>query len=1245
MLKGFVNKLVSTITRDKVTALAELVWDLETDMARLSDSRLRAKTAEFRNRLAAGESLDDLLPEAFAVVREAGKRTLNQRHFDVQVMGGIALHQGKIIEMKTGEGKTLVSTLPAYLNGLAGKGVHIVTVNDYLARRDADWMGAIYKFLGFTIGVLQHDMDDAVRKEAYRADITYGTNNEFGFDYLRDNLKARLEDCCQRDLNFAIVDEVDNILIDEARTPLIISGPAGTSTEEFRRANALVPHLEREKHYQIDEKARTATLTEEGVERVEQLLNITNLYAPENVNMVHQLYQCLRAHVLFRRDVDYIVESREIIIVDEFTGRKMPGRRYSDGLHQALEAKENLPIQQENQTLASITLQNYFRMYKKLAGMTGTAASEAEEFQKVYGREVAVIPTNEAMVRKDMDDVIYRYQKDKFGAVIEDILRCHDAGRPVLVGTTSVETSELLAIQLKKRGVDGFDVLNAKQHEKEAGIIKHAGRKGAITIATNMAGRGVDIMLGPGVRDLGGLHVIGTERHESRRIDNQLRGRSGRQGDPGSSRFYLSLEDDLVRIFAGDRITGIMDRIGFDEGQTIEHSLITKSIERAQKKVEGQNFEIRKHLLEYDNVMNQQRSAFYAFRRQVLEERLGEGYVLGVARDHVDRMLDDHAPEKKDPREWALDELAREFLYLFGIVLREHADVVWKLDPEELRGELLNFWQKDYAGRTAPELQNALVDLRSENLETIGEKEMAALFQKRIEESLEGLPSDRLRERLDSLESGRLEAMSEKAIREKIMAMLEGKYEKAPVARLKDEIGRRTGEKPGDVDEEALLDEVLALEEADLRELGEGDLKKKYRQMRADKWRSLTAQDLRREIALVEEETREAEGDMRDEIVRMEKERLAHAPLARLQEFLLGFLHEKTVHLPQNELRRQLLERVLDQTRTLPVSDLRREGAELSMRKVRSLSPARLFEKLDALRQAAPAGSDAEALKTLVEEECRVLDPGLIRREARTIHEKYEDRLSKGAQEGMLDILESSDLTAEDLLLQVEEMGGDPETRLPDEMEREIRDFALKDAEGATAEKARSALLSAAGREWEEMPEADLLPKVEALLRERYDVPSFPELREALYWLVVRKYREKRQQIGWDNMRRHERYVILEVADSIWYDYLNAVDHLREGIGLRGYAQRDPLVEYKRESFEMFRNMMETVQVNIVRYLFLFKPSKEALEMDRKRDQKYIISAGGEEKAKTVKRVHKKIGRNDPCPCGSGKKYKKCCGA
>ncbi|MFQ5718948.1 MAG: preprotein translocase subunit SecA [Acidobacteriota bacterium] len=899
MLNSLLSKVIGTKNERELKKLQPLVAavnDLEPQIRQLSDPELAGKTAIFRERIEQGATVDDLLVETFAVAREAGRRALAMRHFDVQLIGGMVLHAGKIAEMKTGEGKTLVATLPVYLNALVGKGVHVVTVNDYLAGRDAEWMGQLYRFLGLTVGTIQHDLDDRQRQEAYNSDVTYGTNNEFGFDYLRDNMKFSLDRYVQRGHHFAIVDEVDSILIDEARTPLIISGPSEDSVGKYGDADKVMAEIirlgakqktqEAEKiitpYYEVDEKTRTAVLTDPGVEEAEKRCGVGNLYDPANMEILHCLEQSLKARTLYERDVHYMVKDGEVVIVDEFTGRLMTGRRWSDGLHQAVEAKEGVKIERENQTLATITFQNYFRMYDKLAGMTGTADTEAAEFDNIYKLEVMVVPTNRPLLRKEYPDLVYRTVREKFNAVAEEIEDCKKRGQPVLVGTVSIEKSEHLATLLKKRGLRDHDVLNAKNHEREAQIVAQAGRVGGVTIATNMAGRGTDILLGGNpeflarsilanrgidfenatpeqlaqateeatattqkehdqVIELGGLHILATERHESRRIDNQLRGRAGRQGDPGSSRFYLSLEDDLMRIFGSDRVSGLMQRLGMEEGVPLEHSMVTRAIERSQKQVEARNFETRKHLLEYDDVMNKQREQIYALRREALSGERTREYVLDRA-----------------------------------------ADIA------------------------------------------------ASLIQS-------GLNLD-------------------------------------------------------------------------------------------------------------------ADSEAREESVREFTSRF---------QSLFGFD---------------------------PVAD----GLDVTQ-------PAEDLEK-------------------------------------------------------------------------------------------------------------------------------------------------------ALVSQVSARYEQKEARVGADLMRQYERYFILNVIDTQWKNHLLAMDHLKEGIGLRGYGQRDPLVEYKRESFDMFGAMKERVEDEIIRYLFLFEPKTEAdLAMERRRQQErareMVFASSGDEGPRPRRRDEKKVGRNAPCPCGSGKKYKKCCGA
>ena len=686
-LLGFLQRLLGNNNAKeikKMRAIADHINEIEPNYVKLSDANLVAKTDEFKRRLQKGETLDDLLPEAFAVVREASKRVLGMRHFDVQLMGGICLHNGNIAEMRTGEGKTLVATLPVYLNALTGKGVHVVTVNDYLATRDSEQMGRLYNFLGLSTGLIVANLDFNQRREAYACDITYGTNNEFGFDYLRDNMVTDVLQMVQRPLNYAIVDEVDSILIDEARTPLIISGPGQRSTDNYYKLAKIVPHLVRDEDYIIDEKQKTIAPTDSGIEKVEKMLGVENLYDAENIELNHLLGASLRAYAMMHRDTDYVVKDGEVVIVDEFTGRLMFGRRYSDGLHQAIEAKEGLKVERESQTLASVTFQNYFRMYEKLAGMTGTAKTEEKEFIDIYGLEVIPIPPNKPLIRIDLPDQIFKTKAAKYRAVVRNAVERHKVGQPLLIGTTSITQSEELSDMLLRAGVP-HNVLNAKHHEKEAEIVANAGQMGMVTIATNMAGRGTDITLGEGVPELGGLAILGTERHESRRIDNQLRGRSGRQGDPGSSQFFLSLEDDLMRIFGADNITGIMDKLGMEEDEPIEHSLITKSIERAQKKVEDHNYNIRKYVLEYDDVMNQQREVLYEQRRRILRNESLRETINEMIDKLVTDAVDAYADEKLYPEEWDYEGLYKHLSQYF---LTE--DIMTPQDMEEYtRQELL----------------------------------------------------------------------------------------------------------------------------------------------------------------------------------------------------------------------------------------------------------------------------------------------------------------------------------------------------------------------------------------------------------------------------------------------------------------------------------------------------------------------------------------------------------------------------
>ncbi len=736
MAKNFLAKIFGTSHEremKRIQPIVDQVNALEEKMKALTDEQLQAQTLKLRERLVKGESLDDILPEAFATCREASLRVLGMRHYDVQIIGGYVLHKGNIAEMRTGEGKTLVATLPVYLNGLSQKGVHVVTVNDYLATRDSEWMGRLYSWLGLTTGIIVHGLNDEERKASYNADITYATNNELGFDYLRDNMKFDLKEYVQRDHNFAIVDECDSILIDEARTPLIISGPAEASTDKYITINKIVPHLKKDIHYTMEEKTKTASLTDEGNAKVEELLKLDNLYDAHNIELLHHVYQALKAHYLYRRDVEYMVKDDEVIIVDEFTGRLMPGRRWSDGLHQAIEAKEGVDVKNENQTLATITFQNFFRMYKKMSGMTGTADTEAVEFKKIYNLDVIVIPTNKKISREDHEDVVYKSVRGKYNAILTDIKECHAKGQPVLVGTVSIEKSEALSALLKKEGIR-HDVLNAKHHEREAEIVAQAGRKSGITIATNMAGRGTDIVLGGNAEIMakkaagdvsedspefatllekfkkqcemdrndvvaaGGLYIMGTERHESRRIDNQLRGRSGRQGDPGASKFYLSLEDDLMRIFNGERMQKLMDMLKMDENEAITHRWVTNSIEQAQRKVEGHHFDVRKNLIEYDDVMNQQRKNIYQMRREILEGKEVQELFRDMLSEVVSTLLDTYVPEKAKSENWNTEGLNNSLALLFGFKLNfETMPLHSEKITEEIKTQVSSIFEKQKA--------------------------------------------------------------------------------------------------------------------------------------------------------------------------------------------------------------------------------------------------------------------------------------------------------------------------------------------------------------------------------------------------------------------------------------------------------------------------------------------------------------------------------------------------------------------
>ncbi len=1010
MISSLIKKLFGTKNARELKRLQPIVVQvnaLEAAMRARSDADLAALTPEFRRRIDRGESLDALLPEAFAAVREVGRRVLDMRHFDVQLIGGAVLHEGTVAEMRTGEGKTLVSTLPAYLNALVGKGVHVVTVNDYLARRDAEWMGRIHNALGLSVGVVVHGITDDERQRAYRSDITYGQNNEFGFDYLRDNMKLSPDRMVQRELHYAVVDEVDSILIDEARTPLIISGPAEQSADLYEKVNALIPRLKLDVDYTVDEKAHSAMLTDQGIERLEQLLGLSNLYDPKNLAWNHHVVQALRAHTLYKKDVNYLVEEGKVVIVDEHTGRKMPGRRWSDGLHQAIEAKEHVEVEEENQTLATVSFQNYFRMYAKVGGMTGTAETEAEELHKIYKLGVLVVPTNKPMIRDDRSDLVYKNEKGKFRAVLEEIEEAHGRGQPVLVGTISVEKSEVISQFLKKKGLP-HSVLNAKFHENEARIVAQAGRKGAITIATNMAGRGTDIVLGGNAEFMareeadpavapdahkevlarirvecaaereqvlaaGGLHILGTERHESRRIDNQLRGRSGRQGDPGSSRFYLSLQDDLLRVFGTERISGILERLGMEEDVPIEHPWVNRSIENAQRKVEGHNFDLRKHLLEYDDVMNQQRKSVYALRRQVLEGR----YELPLT--EAQRKAGELPVVPTTSGEWTRESLAGE-----------------------IRPEISRMLDRFYAPAPVPPPAADGVELP------------------------------------------------------------------APPVRT-------------------------------------------WRQLRGELWRQYGAL--------------------------CDVEKRFEGPRAELEDAAIATISASMI---------QQRERIYD-----------------------------LAERL---------------LSLTLDESC-------------------------------------------------------PARVAPDD--------------------------------WDHTQlEAALAEQFNAKLRSDRSAASRDELASALWTQVEERLLAREKELGVPFFLYFARHFFLEEIDSHWIEHLKAMDHLREGIGLRGYGQKDPKQEYKKEGYTLFAEMMSLITRNVGTKVFRVQIVREetALPEFEHKQRRMVAShasadAGGQSEAHagakpaqssgaaggaarpaavkqaTVRREEPKVGRNDPCPCGNGKKYKKCHGA
>ncbi len=1340
----------------KMDEVVRLINETEPEMRGLSDAQLREETPKFRQQLENGRTLDDILPRAFAVVREVSRRNLNMRHFDVQLKGGIVLHHGKIAEMKTGEGKTLVATLPAYLNALDGKGVHVVTVNDYLAGRDSEWMGRIYRALGLTVGCIQHPLTDDQRQTAYSADITYGTNNEFGFDYLRDNMKYDLADCVQRGFNYAIVDEVDSILIDEARTPLIISGPAEESTDKYYKINRIVPNLRRDLDFQVDEKARTVNLTEEGVEKAEKLLGVGDLFKPQNMDWVHHIYQALKAHLLFKRDADYMVKDGEVVIVDEFTGRLMPGRRYSDGLHQALEAKENVRIERENQTLATITFQNYFRMYQKLAGMTGTAETEAEEFYKIYKLEVTVIPTNKRLIRLSDPDVIYRTEREKYEQVVNEIEELNKRGQPVLVGTVSIEKSEKLSALLNRRGVKKHVVLNAKYHAKEAEIVAQAGRKGAVTIATNMAGRGTDILLGGNpefllrqdLRDrkvdqstlpaqenerlrrhwdevcqaehdevvrLGGLRIVGTERHEARRIDNQLRGRSGRQGDPGSSRFYLSLEDDLMRIFASDRLSGIMQSIGMTEGVPIESKLITRQIERAQKQVEARNFELRKHLLEYDDVMNKQREAIYAIRRELLEGIEQRDYILELAEEILEEQLDGFAGrgreisdlfrtaknirtlmdqlEKCGPNESKIKDLlatAQEYRSLTRSGYPPDQCTAFLTQHARISGELLRSVQavakevragKPYAeaaGRypdISPEIGPVLEPLLADpERAPAGDEDLsAAIMDLVIRDVLrENKQGHSLPEALGKhpdvfsqsavmtvkasevtatlVEQARIpaDALQAAAAVQNLVIMLD---KAAGDGKLKDLFAvtmdmRRLARSDSSVDEVLEVLSPHARIPARLLPAVQGVLKDvrggRHFPDIAHNYPDISGQFSPLVETLVAEPNkvdRKADKLSASLLSLMVQDIVSESGRGRSFSEALGKYADvfppTYIRMAQagEEIAGFIEEARISEESLLCIQDVLDEG------KGTRPQPRRPRERADASAPREPDQSEAEADSEAGEESVA------------------EEKQDFGEQFGsILHVLVGNpkDFICEELK---------DKEKLGSRVLSLVIENVLKEAvEQKSFYEAIKKYPSVFLKDYVETVEAsDGLRisidnqfgfKIENLECNPDDVTN-EDLKSALSSTIRQVYEDKEKQAGAGIVRAYERWYMLQVLDAQWKDHLWALDHLKEGIGLRGYGQRDPLIEYKKESYDMFQDLNTRMGEETVRLLYHAKfPTREEIQAHereqeearrRQMSQHNLVFGGGDGSSiAPQKRQGPKPGRNDLCPCGSGKKTKKC---
>ncbi len=1283
-------------TMKRLRPLLAQINDLEPEIRCLSDAELRGKTAEFRQQLDNGATLDDIMVEAFATIREASVRTTGMRHYDVQLVGGISLHQGMIAEMKTGEGKTLVAALALYLNALEGKGAHLVTVNDYLAARDAEWMNQIYGFMGLSTGTIEHGQDRASKRLAYGCDITYGQNNEFGFDYLRDNMRFSIYDYVQRDLNYAIVDEADSILVDEARTPLIISGAAEESASLYTTINQIIPKLRRDVQFSVDEERKTVTLTEEGVDEVEKLLSIRNLYDPANIEHLHHVHQALKAHYCYKKDVSYSVKDGESVIIDEFTGRMMPGRRWSDGLHQAIEAKEHVNIQEENRTLATISFQNLFRLYDKISGMTGTADTEAQEFKKTYKLDVVVIPTNRPCIREDFNDAIYRSYREKRTAVIEELLDCQERGQPVLVGTVSVEKSEDLARVLARKKIK-HHVLNAKQHEREAYVVAQAGRTGAVTVATNMAGRGTDILLGGNpemlakgelegqefedteeyeaayeetlkryielcaeervqVLHAGGLHILGTERHESRRIDNQLRGRAGRQGDPGSSRFYLSLEDDLMRIFAGERVGMIMDKLGMPEGEPIEHGMVTKSVERAQTKVEARNFDIRKNLLEYDDVMNQQRKTIYALRRQILGGRYQS--VSVSESEEVQRRAQKAAQTiDVDPvlRDRAAATLRQWFLKLGRMPRAEkEGDVIEDRPP---RVESL-------VAIDAEELEKLVYDQIGVRVSLAGyEERPKEAYDLLLEECAQSLSEqrERLFDMIDELVGGLIE---EHVTPDKLAERnLDSLYE---ALRKNFDIWLEGLDSLPGVEEmaKAVFDEVEWVIRIRDAELGAAQVTEIIDEAvyescpidhPADRWNlsKLTTQ-LEKKLNvtdlgdLEEELDRLSQGDNEDASsapqqeqpdVRLLRRGIRDALLTKYGEhqrqrlrFLAPRDEASKARHPAEAIVQEQVKKYCDGE--VSSTEWRLEELGREIHEATNVAPIR-FE-LDVLKDDARKAISRNIALAAREREAEVLEKIVNQ----TCPGKHTDRWNREALADELmshrGVHSSSVETAETHHELLDGIWGDLrehhhsqviiplEERVvelcPDEVNFE--DWDLSD------------LLDELAEQKIKVPDID-----------RVELQRFVELR--LFRSLERSIRARAHVLSPEAHLHAYRQLLLSEIDRQWIDHLQNMESLRQGIGMRSYGQRDPKREYQREGYQMFQDLIGSVQSNSVEKLFhiVFKSEDEVSRLGKRKKRQTTEGRGDDQNVKkgTVRRDRPKVGRNDLCPCGSGKKYKKCC--